>query len=195
MLDEKHIKELERRVRNFIKDDTIKKSVDKKFVKFFLDNAENSLDSAKLLFNVSTNDSIKNDLGFPDFNGFLWVINSSYYSMFYMARALLEKNGIKIKRDFSIHSITFDSLVYYFYLTGKLQKKLIEDLEEAREEASEILGNEKAKQLIEDYFHEKRKRGRFTYEMGTIAMRNKAETSLKRAKLFNEEIRKIIELD
>lgn len=111
-----------------------------------------------------------------------------------MARALLENKGIKIKTDLSIHAVVFDALVYYFYLTGKLQKRLIEDFAEAKEETSEMLGKEKAKELIEDYFYEKKKRGLFTYEMGATAMRNKAQTSLERAKRFNEEIRKMIEI-
>jgi len=193
MLDEKRINEIKGRIANFIKEGTIKKEKEKKFVKFFLNNAGNSLNSAKLLFEVSTKNELKNTTGFPGFNGFLWVINSSYYSMFYMARALIENEGVKIKTDMSIHAVVFDALVYYFYLTGKLQKKLIEDFAEAKEETSEILGKEKAKELIEDYFYEKKKRGLFTYEMGATAMQNKAQTSLERAKKFNEEIRKIIE--
>lgn len=193
MLDEKRINEIKRRITNFIKEGIIKKEKEKRFVEFFLNNAKNSLNSAKLLFEVSTKNELKNMIGFPDFNGFLWVINSSYYSMFYTARALLENEGIKIKTDMSIHAVVFDALVYYFYLTGKLQKKFIEDFAEAKEETSEILGKEKAKELIEDYFYEKNKRGLFTYEMGAIAMQNKAQTSLERAKKFNEEIRKIIE--
>lgn len=193
MLDEKRIDKIKTRVTDFLKKGTIKKENEKKFVNFFLNNAKNSLDSAKLLFIVSIKTDIKKSLGFSNFNGFLWVINSSYYSMFYMARALLENEGIKIKTDLSIHAVVFDVLVYYFYLTGKLQKKLIEDFAEAKEEASEILGKEKAKELIEDYFYKKKKRAIFTYEMGAIAMQNKAQTSLERAKKFNEEIRKIIE--
>jgi uncharacterized protein (UPF0332 family) len=194
MLDEKRNNEIRKRVTNFIKEGIIMKEKERKFIKFFLNNAENSLNSAKLLFEVSTKNELKSTTGFPDFNGFLWVINSSYYSMFYMARALLEKEGIKIKTDLSIHAVIFDALVYYFYLTGKLQKKLIEDFIEAKKEVSEILGEEKAKELIEDYFYEKKKRATFTYEMGAIAMQNKAQTSLERAKRFNEEIRKIIEI-
>ncbi len=111
-----------------------------------------------------------------------------------MARALLENEGIKIKTDLSIHLVVFDALVYYFYLTQKLEKGLIEDYLEANKEALEILGKEKAKELIESYFYKKEKREPFTYEMGAIAMQNKAETSLERAKRFNEEIRKLIEL-
>jgi len=193
MLDEKRIDEIKRRVTGFIKERIIKREKGKKFVDFFLNNAENSLNSAKLLFEVSTKNELKNTTGFPNFNGFLWVINSSYYSMFYLVRALLENEGIKIKTETSIHAVVFDALVYFFYLTQKLQKKLIEDFAEAEAEALEILGKEKAKELIENYFYEKKKRGIFTYEMGAIAMQNKAQTSLERAKKFNEEIRKLIE--
>ncbi len=144
----------------------------------------------------------------PNFNGFLWVINSSYYSMFYIARALLESIGIKIKSDESVHFLVFNALVYYFYSTGKLEKHFIEDFENAQEESSEILGKEKvnspsiskfpsqaqekAKEMITDYSNEKEKRAKFTYETGEIAMKNKAETSLNRAKKFNEEARKIL---
>ena len=42
--------------------------------------------------------------------------------------------------------------------------------------------------------YEKEKRGKFTYEMGKIVMQNKAQTSLGRARMFNEEIRKMIEI-
>ena len=198
MLDEKRINSIRKRIASFVKEGIIKRVKEIKFVEFFLNNSKNSLDSAKLLFEISTKNNLKKRLGFLDFNGFLWVINSSYYSMFYMARALLESQGIKIKTELSVHSTVFDALVYYFYLNGKLQMKLIEDFDEAKEEAAEILGKEeakeKAKELIEDYFYEKKKRGLFTYEMGAIAMENKARTSLERAKRFNEEIRKIIEI-
>jgi len=193
MLDEKMIQEIKRRVPDYVKEGVVIKGKEKRFVEFFLNNAKNSLDSAKLLFEVSTKNNLKNITGFPDFNGFLWVINASYYSMFYMARALLESEGIKIKTDLSIHRITFDALIYYFYLTRKLGKKLVEDFADAREEAEEILGQEKAKALMEEYFAERRKRAKFTYEMGVVALQNKAQTSLERAKRFNEEIRKILE--
>lgn len=46
--------------------------------------------------------------------------------------------------------------------------------------------------MISDYSNEKEKRTKFTYETGEIAMKSKAETSLNRAKKFNEEIRKIL---
>lgn len=146
-----------------------------------------------LLFVQSPTDMEKQKMiGFPNFSGFLWVVNASYYSMFYMARALLEKSGIQIKQEQSIHLMTFDALIYFFYITGKLKKSLIERFIEANEEAAELLGREKADQLVSDYFNEKAKRGAFTYEMGAIVMRNKAKTSLERANNFNKEIKRII---
>ncbi|VVB60919.1 Uncharacterised protein [uncultured archaeon] len=194
MLDEKILAESKKRTDQRIKEGTVVKEKNGKFTQFFLKNANDSLESAKLLFEASVNEKLKNTLGLSSFNGFLWVINSSYYSMFYMARALLESEGVKIKTDLSVHAVTFDALVHYFYLTGKLEKRIIEEFAEAEIEASEILGKEKAKELIEDYFHEKRKRAAFTYESGAIAMQNKAQTSLERAKRFNEEIRKILSM-
>lgn len=192
MLDEKKLAEAGRRAERYLKDGTIAKEKGGKFVQFFLSNSKNSLESAKLLFEASVSEKIKSVFGLSDFNGFLWVINASYYSMFYMARALLESEGVKIKTDLAVHSVTFDAMVYYFYLAEKLEKRLVEEFAEAEEEASAILGKERAKELVEDYFHEKRKRAKFTYEIGEIAMQEKAKTSLERAKKFNEEIRKIL---
>ena len=137
-LDENELNKVRRRVADYIKEGLFLKSEDKKFVKFFLENSKNSLDSAKLLFEVSTKEELKERLGFAGFNGFLWVINASYYSMFYIARALLENKGIKIKRDEqSIHLLTLDAFIYYFYLTGILAKRLIEDFEESLSDSSQ----------------------------------------------------------
>ena len=194
MLDNKKIKEAESRVKSYIRDGIVKSKRQPKEVDFFLTNAAYSLTASKLLLDVSTKPDLQKATGYLKFNGFLWVINSSYYSMFYMARALLEKAGIKIKSDLSRHLLTFDALVYYFYITGKLQKKIIEAYVEAKEEADELLGKEKADDLIESYYHERRKRSQFTYETGELAMQSKARTSLERADNFNKEIKKIIDL-
>ena len=150
------------------------------------------MESAEALFILSTKKESSEKLGFIDFNGFLWAINASYYSMFYLARALLEHQKIKLKSEQSIHALTFDALVYYFLLNGKLQKKLIEDLEHAKEEATQLLAQKRAEELIESYLSEKSKRAVFTYEIGTKAMESKAKTSLLRAKRFNKEIRSVL---
>ena len=208
MLEDKKIEEAKKNAVKCINAGIIIKTKDSKYVDFFIKNAKDSLDSAKVLFDVSVNEKTKNAFGMPNFDGYLWVINSSYYSMFYIARALLESIGVKIKTDESIHFLVFNALIYYFYSTGKLEKHFIEDFEDAQEESSEILGKEransfriskspsqaqeKAKELISDYSNEKEKRAKFIYEIGEIAMKNKAETSLNRAKKFNEEVRKIL---
>lgn len=193
MLDEKKLKEVRSRVKNYLSDGAIKTKREKEFVEFFLTNADNSLNSANALFDLSTDKGLQEKTGYLNFNGLLWVVNASYYSMFYMVRALLENQGIKIKSDLSVHAIAFDALVHFFYLTGKLQEKLIEDFAEAKEEAAELLGKQKADQLIEDYFFEKGKRATFTYETGAVVIKAKAKTSIERSTAFNEELRKIID--
>ncbi|MFH1439940.1 MAG: hypothetical protein ABIG89_05205 [Candidatus Woesearchaeota archaeon] len=192
MLDEKKIKEIRQRINNYLNDNIIRTKSKKEFVEFFLRNADKSLNSANALFDLSTNKEIQEKTGYLDFDGFLWVVNASYYSMFYMARALLENEGIKIKSDLSVHSITFDVLVHFFYLTGKLQKELVQYFAEAKEDATELLGKQKANELIEEYFFEKQKRATFTYDSGIVVIKAKAKTSLERATKFNEEIKQII---
>lgn len=192
MLQEKKLKEAETRIKQFISDGTIKTKEKPEQVDFYLKNADDSIDSAKALFELSTNQDKQQYLGFTSFNGLLWVVNASYYSMFYMARALLENGGIKIKTDFSIHAVTFDSVIYYFYLTGKLQKELLDDFIEAKEDAAGLLGKQKADELMEEYFFEKKKRGTFTYDMGAVLVQSKAKTSLERAQRFRRELKKII---
>src|SRR3989339_362838 len=193
MIDEKKLKEAENRVKQFISEGIIKSKGKPEHVDFFIKNADDSIDSAKALFELSTNSEKQKSLGFTTFNGLLWVVNASYYSMFYMARALLENRGIKIKTDLSIHAVTFDTLICYFYLTGKLQKEFLEDFIEAKEDAAELLGKQKADELMEDYFFEKKKRGTFTYDMGTVLVESKAKTSLERAQKFRRELKKIID--
>ncbi len=193
MLDEEKLKEAENRVKRFIGEGMIRSKGKPEYADFFIKNADDSIDSAKALFELSTNPQKQESFGFTSFNGLLWVVNASYYSMFYMARALLEKNGIKIKADLSIHAVTFDAIIYYFYLTGRLQKEFLEDFIEAKEDAAELLGKQKADELMEDYFFEKRKRSTFTYEMGAILVESKAKTSLERAQKFRRELKKIID--
>ncbi|HIH25678.1 hypothetical protein J4476_01060 [Candidatus Woesearchaeota archaeon] len=193
MLEEKKLKEAEKRVKQYVADGIIMTKCKSEHTSFFLKNAEDSIDSAKVLFEISTDPEKQKFLGFTSFNGLLWTVNASYYSMFYMARALLENEGIKIKSDLSIHAVTFDIIVSHFYLTGKLQKELLNDFADAKEDASELLGKQKADELIEEYFYEKNKRSTFTYEMGEILVKSKAKTSLERAQKFKREIKKIIE--
>ena len=192
MLDQKKLNEAESRIKQHLREGSIKTRQKKEFVDFFLANAEKSLNSANVLFDLSTDEDLQQKTGYQNFDGFLWVVNASYYSMFYITRALLESEGIKIKAELSVHALTFDALINFFYINSKLQKRLIEDFAEAEKEASELLGKQKADQLIEDYFWEKGKRAAFTYKTNETVMKAKARTSIERATRFNEEIRGVI---
>ncbi|MCF7872396.1 hypothetical protein K9L97_05165 [Candidatus Woesearchaeota archaeon] len=193
MLEEKKLKEIQSKVKNYLDEGIIKTKQKKEFVDFFLSNARKSLKCANALYDLSTDKELQSKANYSNFDGFLWVVNAAYYSMFYMARALLESEGIKLDSEQSIHALTFDAVINFFYLNGKLQKKLIEDFAESLEEASEILGKQKADLLMEDYFFEKGKRAIFTYRTEEVVIQSKAKTSLERAKRFSEEINSIIE--
>ena len=114
MIEDKKLKEAENRIKQFMTDGIIKSKEKPEYVDFFVKNADDSIDSAKALFELSTEPKKQQFLGFTSFNGLLWVVNASYYSMFYMARALLENAGIKIKTDLSIHALTFDAVIHSF---------------------------------------------------------------------------------
>jgi uncharacterized protein (UPF0332 family) len=191
MIDEKKLKEASNRVKQYLMEGIITTKGDGENVTFFLKNAEESLDAAKALL-MLTDEAHYKKLGFTSFNGLLWTVNASYYSMFYTARAMLEKEGVKIGTDRSVHAVTFDALIHFCYLNSKLQKGLLADYLEAQEAAAELLGKDEADKLVEAYFFEKRKRARFTYEMGETLVKKKAETSLERAQRFHNALLRII---
>ncbi|MBT6820832.1 hypothetical protein HOA56_00250, partial [archaeon] len=111
MINDKKLREIELRVKHFLRDEIIKTKQHVEFTDFFLINSEKSLNSANALYDLSTDIEMQHKTGYINFDGFLWVVNACYYSMFFMTRALLENEGIKIKSDLSVHSITFDTLI------------------------------------------------------------------------------------
>jgi uncharacterized protein (UPF0332 family) len=192
MFDKKKLKEIESRVRNYLVDGVIQTKKQAEFTDFFLTHSMNFLNSAKAEYLLSTNEKESQRLGFLEYDGFIVVVNSSYYSMFHMARALLENEGIKIKTERSVHAVTFDALVYFFYLTKKLEKKLIEFFAMVKEESSELVGQQRATEMIQDFLYEKRKRATFTYKMGNELVEAKAKTSLDRATKFHAELKELL---
>jgi len=203
MLDDKRLKEIGKNVPAMLKQGDISKDENyKNLVKFYLDNAVIALNTARILNEVSARGDIKRQFPFVNesFESYLWIINTSYYSMFYMAGALLASIGIKVKSEIGVHRKTFDSLVYYFYLAKKIAKHYLEEFEEAQEQSAQLLGTEepieimqrKAKELIAKYDFEMGKRGWFTYNIGEKAKESKAATSLARAIEFYNECLKIL---
>lgn len=181
-----------------------KKEENKKFISFYVNNALISLQAARIIWETSHQQKIKQQFSFIDdsFEAYLWVINPSYYSMFYMAGALLASEGIKIDSEIGVHRKTFEALVYYFYLTNKLPKHFVELFEEAQQESMELLGKEellasmqtKTLELMKLYAYEMGKRSAFPYEIGEMAKKQKAETSLQRAQEFYNEIKKVLNI-
>lgn len=205
MLDEKRLEEIRKKVPMMVQEkEIIKKEENKKFVSFYLNNALISLQAARIIWETSHQQKIKQQFSFVDdsFEAYLWVINPSYYCMFYMAGALLASEGIKISSEIGVHKKTFEALVYYFYLTNKLPKHFVELFELAQQESLELSGKEevlasmqnKTLELMKSYAYEMGKRSAFTYEIGETAKKQKAETSLQRAQEFYNEVKKVLNI-
>ena len=174
MLDEKRIKEAEKNVRDYLQSYMLKKHTFQKEIMFVLvNNAKESLETAEFL-----KENKKSDL---------WIIVTSYYSMFYIANAVLFKIGYKVGNKIP-HKVTSDALIVY--VRNKLKTQLLEDYEQAQNEA---LPGIQADNLLEEFDKERVKRGTLQYETTAIEKNAKAQTSLKRAKNFVFEMRKLLE--
>lgn len=188
MLDNKKKEESNKIIKQLISENKIIKP--KQGTKeFFMNKADNSLQISKRIFEISENPK-------DVLTGYMWVINSAYYSMFFAATTLLAYFNHKINVEVGIHKLTYHALIYYFLIDdNKLQKHFIEQYKEAFEEAEELLqiSEEKAVEMLENFSFEISKRKKFTYDEGLIAERNKAKTSLERAEKFLFEVKRIIE--
>ncbi|HLD43533.1 MAG TPA: HEPN domain-containing protein [Candidatus Nanoarchaeia archaeon] len=134
-------------------------------------NANESLSVAEILYNGK--------------HSWLWVIVISYYSMYYIANAVLFKMGYKVGEKIS-HKVTADSLIAL--VRDKLKGSLIEEYEEMQKEA---LAGIKADELMQAFDYEREKRGIFQYTTNESAKEAKAKTSLERAKEFVIEMKKL----
>lgn len=189
MLDEKQRKKSEALIKQLISENKIVKAYPKT-KSFFLEKAINSLQLSKRIYEISVDED-------DSLEGYMWVINTSYYAMFFAATSLLAHFNHKIDSDVGIHKLTYHALVYYFLLDdNKLQKHFIEQYKESYDNAEQLLqiSEEKAIEMVEHFNFEHTKRTSFTYEVGKIAERNKANTSLKRAEEFLIEVRNIMEI-
>jgi len=114
----------------------------------------------------------------------LWVVVISYYSMFYIANALLYKIGYKVGSKVA-HKVTADALI--IVVRNKLKDRLIEDYEMASSEALAL-----SDALLQSYDSERIKRSVFQYETTEEIKLAKAKTSLERAEEFSKEIEKML---
>ena len=109
--------------------------------------------------------------------------------MYYIANAVLYKLGYKIGDKIS-HKITSDALIVF--VRNKLKKSLLEDYEEVKDEALDLVQS-KANEIVMSFDYEIEKRGRFQYNMTEEIKSSKAKTSLIRAKEFADEMKNLLD--
>ena len=178
MIDEKRIKEAESNVRQYQQDDMIKKQTNTTALEMYLENCNISLQTAQKLISLDS----------KEYKPHLWVIVSSYYSMYYIANAVLLKLGYKVGEKIS-HKVTTDALIVF--VRNKLRKQLLEEYEDTKEDALELM-SQRADLLLKNLDYEREKRSKFQYQMDEQAKRGKAQTSLQRAKEFVFEMKKLL---
>lgn len=203
MITNKEVNEAERNVAQYLSEDLLTKDKPNiQLVNFYKDTAKNSFQVAQHLFNLSTDKELKKKIGFTEeFECFLWVVVSSYYSMFYMANAALSKLGLKVG-DKIPHKVTQDALIVYFIKNNKLAKHLLENYIETKNEVLNVMNMAeedllkhfqlKANELIATFDYQRRKRGEFQYTIKNPTKQAVAQTSLDRAKEFIQEINKVL---
>lgn len=175
MIDQKRKKEAQDNFRMYLQEGLLKKEINHTAKNKYIENSDLSLKVAQELMQSPS-------------KPYLWVIITSYYSMFYTANAALLHYGYKIQEKIA-HKVTSDALIVL--ILDKLKKELLEDYEDIQQDALEI-ANIKAESLIETYSLELNKRSRFQYNMLEQTKENKAKTSLKRATEFVFEIKKLL---
>lgn len=121
---------------------------------------------------------------------YIWIIVISYYSMFYIANAVLLELGYKTGSQI-VHKVTNEALIVL--VTDKIKKGILNEYENAKEDAMEIVSI-RSEEIVGFYGLEMSKRSRFQYEMSDSIKEQKALTSLKRAKQFLFEMKKLLPL-
>lgn len=172
MLNERRVKEAEDNVKRYLEEGLIKKEKFERIVfRVLTNNAKESLDIANFIAKSEKSD--------------LCVIVTSYYSMYYIANAVLYRLGYKVGEKIS-HKVTADALIVF--ARKRLRDSLIESYEEVKKQA---LAGIMADDLLESFDNERKKRGIIQYQTKEFEKHSKAETSLKRAKEFVFEMENI----
>ncbi len=178
MLDERRVKEAESSVRQYLQEGLLKKQTNGTAQAMYVENSEISLQTAQKLLSLES----------KEYSPYLWVIAAAYYSMYYIANAVLLKQGYKVGEKIS-HKITADALVVF--VRNRLKKHLLEEYEDTKDDALELM-SQKADDLIKSLDYEREKRSKFQYQMDERAKKEKAIVSLDRAKEFVFEMKKIL---
>ena len=178
MLSDRRIKEAEYNIRQYLADGLLKKLKNETAKQMYSENSDLSLETAQKLLSLES----------ATYKPYLWVIVASYYSMYYIANAILLDIGYKVGNKIS-HKVTNDALIVF--VRTKLKKSLIEEYEDIKEDALELISS-KADSLLQSLDFEREKRSKFQYQMDEQIKKSKALTSLERAKEFIFEMKKLL---
>ena len=83
MLDDKRIKEAENNIRNYLQDGLLQKQSNQTAKLMYIENSGLSLETAQKLLELES----------KIYKPYLWMIVTSYYSMYYLANAVLLEQG------------------------------------------------------------------------------------------------------
>ena len=150
----------------------------------YLQRAENERVAAQILFDISSNETLQKEQFKleKNFTFYSTVISHSYYSIFYSAKAILIKEGVKTEAP-EVHKKTILAFEKYLVETGNLNVELLKIYKKMIVRAEELLGI---------FSKEKGKRGEFTYKNLPQANKEPAKESLDNASLFFKNINKVI---
>jgi len=175
MIDAQQKKEAKQNFDRYLKDGLLKKEINETARQMYIKNAELSVQLAEECMNSSL-------------KPYLWIVVISYYSMFYISNAVLLNIGYKTG-DKIVHKVTSDALIVL--IMDRIRKELLEEYQDVKEDALEI-ASIKSEELVQLYALELEKRSRFQYNMIESIQEQKAKTSLKRAKEFILEMKKLL---
>ncbi len=146
--------------------------------------AENELVAGQILFDISNNPAMqKGQFRIErEFTFYSSVISHSYYCIFYSAKAILARKGIKTGMPY-VHNKTLDAFERQLVETGILDTELLLIYKKMIVRADEILGI---------FSHEKGKRGKYTYQKLPLANKEPAKESLENGRFFFKHIHKIL---
>jgi uncharacterized protein (UPF0332 family) len=176
MMEEKRLIQAKKNFENYLREGLLKKEKNDLSKEMYIKNSYLSLQTAIELENSSLKPH-------------MWVIVISYYSMFYIANAVLLHLGYKTQ-DKIVHKVTMDALIVL--VQEKLRKELLEEYELIQQDALDI-ASIKAEELITNYSLELTKRSTFQYNMLESIKETKAKTSIKRAQEFIYEMNKLLQ--
>jgi len=175
MIDAEKKKEAKSNFDSYLSQGLLRKEQNNISKEMYIKNAEQSLQLAI-------------DLQSSPLKPYLWIIVISYYSMFYIANAVLLSLGYKVGNKIA-HQVTNDALIVL--VLDRLKKEMLEEYEQTRNDALEI-ASIKSDDVIHTYYQELDKRSKFQYNMLEQTKQSLAETSINRAKEFIFEMKKLI---